>query len=324
MKNISKKIISILLALVMVIGLSVCAFAADSKLVYTCLGDSNASGYNSTGWTANRVPAPEAYHSKIANALGAELRPFGSGGYRTDEILYLLDPTFEMDWSYAEICNGQVHKEDLDSYKDEYVQAVVDADIITIQVGANDIMGEDLGWAMLNAFYTPDENIEALKNLATSVGGELGDVLLKVVGAAEKGVQVVKFLADFAPRLAKTYSDFEANWDAIIENIYRLNPDVKIVALSVMNPFGNTSLTPGSSIKIGKVCAPIFNKLNKWMEKGSAYADTYSYCDVKDIVGEDLSFTQPDFMEKYLGSVHPTDEGHTVIAERVLAILEEN
>lgn len=324
MKNISRKIISVLLALAMVIGLSVCAFATDSKLVYTCLGDSNASGYNSTGWTANRVPAPEAYHSKIANALGAELRPFGSGGYRTDEIRYFVDPTFEMDWSYADICQGEVHQAQLDEYKGAYVQAIVDADIITIQIGANDIMGEDLGWAMLNAFYTPDQNIEALKNLAASVDGELGSVLIKSVAAAEKAIQVVKFLADFATRLQKTYSDFETNWDAIIENIYRLNPDVKIVALSVMNPFGNTSLTAGSSIKIGKLLAPIFNKLNRWIEKGSAYADTYRYCDVRDIVGEDLAFTQPDFMEKYLGSVHPTDEGHTVIANRVLAILEEN
>ena len=323
MKKMSRKIISIVLAIVMVLSLSVCAFATEDKIVYTCLGDSNSAGHNLPEYVANRVAVPGAYHSLIAEALDAELRPFGSGGYRTDEILYLIDPTFEMDWAYADICNGKVHKEDLDAYKDAYVQAVIDADLITLQVGANDITGDCLGFAFLHAFM-PIEAIETLKTMAGNVGGELGEAMLKAVDAAEKAIQYTKLLTEFLWRVNEKYSVFEEQWDSIFENIYRLNPDVEIAVISTVNPFKNTSIFVDAPFKSGSLLAPIFNRLNKWMESGSKYSDTYVYCDITDVEPGTLALTQPDFWQVYLGEVHPNLEGHKKIADHVLDALRKD
>lgn len=323
MKKMSRRIISIVLAIVMVLSLSVCAFAKEDKIVYTCLGDSNSAGHNLPEYVANRVAVPGAYHSLIAEALDADLKPFGSGGYRTDEILYLIDPTFEMDWSYAEICNGQVKKDALDSYKDAYYQAVVDADLITIQVGANDIAGDCLGFAFAHAFV-PIDAIESLKSTAENIGGELGEAMLKAVGAAEKAIQYTKLLTEFLWRVNEKYPVFEKNWDSIFENIYKINPDVEIAVISTVNPFKNTSIFEGSEFKTGSLLGPIFKRLNKWMESGSAYSDTYVYCDITSVEPGTLALTQPDFWQVYLGEVHPNLDGHKKIAEIVLAGLKED
>lgn len=320
MKKIIRIMISLLIAAIMVVNLGLCAFAAN-KPVYTCLGDSNAAGYGTTGYVYSRIPAPNAYHSLVANALNAELRDFGGGGYRTHEIRYMLDPDYEMDWAYAEICNGDVDKEQMDVYKADYIKAVADADYITIEVGSNDIMGDDLGFAMLE-LYTPIQEIEDLK-AKLGGSGSFDEALINILDTAASAIQFVKFAYSFYTRVQQSYIDFEENWDAIIRNIYRLNPDAKIVALSAINSFNNTSITVGSPIKTGKLFDIIFTKINDWIENGSEYADTYSYCDISDMLLGELALTQEDFWEVYLPKVHPTDEQHVEITERILDIISE-
>lgn len=328
MKKFARSFISCLLALVMVFSLAATASAAEepAKTVYTCLGDSNAAGCNLPTWTAdlNRTRIEGSYHDLIATALDADLRPFGTGGFRTDEILYMLDAEgFEMDWSYAEICNGKVKKTDLDVYKDAYKQAVIDADVITIQVGLNDLLGEDLGWALIHTFMgAPLEFVTKGTEKLSGYGkaGEIGISALNIVGTV---VNAVRFVIDVAPRIAKTIKDFRVNFDLIIKTILDLNPDAKIVALALMNSFGNTSITPNGKFMIGTLMTPIFKTLNKWMESGSAYVGQYKYCDISDLTGGKLSLTQEDFWTAYLYAVHPDLEGHKIIADRILALLAE-
>lgn len=319
MKKIARIIVSLLLVTVLVANLGVCSFAKD-KLVYTCLGDSNAAGYATTGYTANRVPAPNAYHSLVAEGLDAELRDFGGGGYRSFEIRYMLEPGFEMDWAYADICQGDVEKDHMNVYKNDYIKAVEDADYITIQVGSNDIMGDDLGFAMLE-LYTPVQEIEDLKAQLDGTGS-FDETLLKVLDALATTVQYVKFACSFYTRVQQSYTDFYENWDAIIKNIYRLNPDAHIIALSAINSFNNTSIFEWSPVKTGKLLDIIFNKLNDWIENGSEYADTYDYCDISDLVFGELALTQDDFWDVYLPKVHPDDAQHKEITDRILAIIE--
>ncbi len=321
MKKITRSIISIFLVLAMVMSLGIGAFAEKDKLVYTCIGDSNAAGYNTTGFIENRIAAPKAYHSLIANALDAELRPFATGGYRTDEVLYMIDPTFQMDWAYADINHGKSHKNELDEYKAEYIKAIEDADFITIQVGANDILGEDLGFAMVAAFYTPIKSFESVKS-ALADKGNIAAGISKIVDSVYTVAKVGVFLKEMTERLNKSYKEFGVNWDKIIENIYRLNPDVKIIAIGNINALNNTSIFEGSKIKSGKLAKPLFEKLNKYMESGSKYADTYDYCYASDIEAGELAFLSDTFEEEYLAKIHPTEAGHAEIARRVVEIVK--
>lgn len=321
MKKFARILVSLVLVLTLVASLGVCAFAKD-KVVYTCLGDSNAAGYGTTDYTYSRIPAPNAYHSLIADALDAELHDYGCSGFRTFEMRYLLDPDFENTWDYAEISTeADIDKASIDAYKDDYIKSVIDADYITIQIGENDILGDDIGFAGLE-FYTPVQQIEDLK-ASLSENGSLNETLTSVLDTLAFTVQLVKFATSFYTRVQQSYGEFYENWDAIIENIYRLNPDVHIIALSAVNALNNTSIFDGSPIKSCKILDIVFDKLNDWIENGSEYADTYDYCDITDMLLGDLAFTSEDFWDVYLVEIHPTDEQHKEIARRLLAIIEE-
>lgn len=321
MKKIARIIVSLLLVTVLVANLGVCSFAKD-KPVYTCLGDSNAAGYATTGYITSRIPTPNAYHSIVANALGAELNDFGCSGFRSFEMRYILDPDFDIPWDYATISpEADVNKESVDAYKDAYIQAVIDADHITIQIGENDILGDDLGFAGLE-FYTPVQQIEDIKAQLESAGS-LNETLTSILDTLSFTVQLVKFANSFYIKVQQSYIEFYENWDAIIENIYRLNPDVHIIALSAINALNNTSIIEGSPIKSCRLLDIVLGKLNDWMENGSQYADTYDYCDISDMLMGDMAFTSDDFWDTYLVLSHPTDEQHQEIARRLLAIIEE-
>lgn len=325
-----KKVISLFLVLVLLSTLCVSAFAADASNVkqygtYTCIGDSNAAGYALPDYTDICTRTPGAYHDLVADAVGAQLLQFGWGGFRTHEVRHMLDPDFEItDWSYADNCAGKVHKEDLDSRKDAYIQAVADAELITLNVGANDIFGAALGKAMLVLFAEDTSNpvlAEIKEKLAE--GGSLAAALLKLMGYAESIGKGSEFLLVLADAMNQAYKEFDENWDQIIKSIYALNPDVTLVVLSAINPFSNTTLSEGSALKIGKLAAPIVAKLNRTMKQTSAYAKDYLYCDVTQAQLGDLAIKQEDFWSAYLPAVHPTAEGHQYIADEILKLLPE-
>lgn len=318
MKKFSHRIISIFVAIVMLISLSVCAFAEDT-VVYTCLGDSNASGYGLEGYVFSRIDVDTAYHSLVANGANAELRNFGGGGYRSHEIRYLLDPEYVMDWTYSEFCMGAVKKEQMDVYKADYVQAVVDADYISIEVGPNEIMGDAMHYS-LEVYNSPVKEIEDLKAIFATLG--MDESINETLDAFAKAISAVRFLADFLPRVKTCCEEFRENWDAIIENIYELNPDVEIIALSAINPMNNTTLNVGDTLKVGKIFDLIFGRYNYWIEYGSEYADTYTYCDISDMPLGEMAFTQPDFWEINLKQGHHNAADHAEIADRIVAIIE--
>ena len=330
MKN-TKRVISFILVFVLSLSLlCVGVSAADATNVkqygtYACLGDSNAAGYALEGYKDICTRTPGAYHDLVADAVGAQLLQFGWGGFRSHEVRHMLDPDFEItDWSYADSCVGKVHKDDLDSRKDDYIQAVTDADLITLNIGANDIFGAALGKAMLVLFSEDTSNpvlTEIKENLAD--GGGLAAALLKLMGYAESIGKGTEFLLVLADAMNQAYNEFEENWDAIIKSIYALNPDVTLVVLSAINPFGNTTLKEGDALKIGKLAEPIIMKLNQTMKLTSTYAKSYLYCDVTDAQLGDLAIQQEDFWEAYLPAVHPTADGHAYMAEQILKLLPE-
>ena len=163
MKHVRKPI-ALLLALMLAASL-LClpALAADTVparyaryRVYTCLGDSNAAGYAAEGYQDQPCTVtPGAYHSMVAGDLGAKLNARGWGGFRSHEMRHLLDPDWEItDWEYADNCAGYVQYNDLESRRDLYIQAVEEADLITVNIGSNDILGNPLGQAMREMYNT--------------------------------------------------------------------------------------------------------------------------------------------------------------------------
>lgn len=173
MKHTARKLLCLVLAAGMLLALGAGAFAATADNVqqydtYVCMGDSIAAGfgdYAPSTYCYERVP--EAYHSIVADAVGADLIPIAHVGTRTEELRWLLEDNFEGD----EVCmsfNGMNYydtwlsaresaEEPNPGFSDAVYNALKDyygpgalqqyyrdqvskADLITLEVGENDII----------------------------------------------------------------------------------------------------------------------------------------------------------------------------------------
>lgn len=326
----TKRILSFILIIVLSFTLCVPALADAQKeyepyKVYACLGDSVAAGYGTTGYCVPPLCAqqPNAYHTLLANALGAELRQFGWGGFRSHEIRHMIDPDYAItDWHYADNCAGFVHEQDLAEKQAEYIKGVTDADIITVNIGSNDLFGD----AMLDVFEVlyaepdTDESLDEIKDHLQQ-SGNLGAAFVELMEFAQSIGKLNEVINVAVKAFYEAYEEFKVNFNAIIESIYERNPDVTIVVIGMFNPLKTLSLNEGDLIKVGKAADPLMLLMNNFMKNECAYSDKYIYVDVKDVQLHDIAFNQPDFWAEYLAAVHPTDDGHVYITNRILEAL---
>ena len=328
----TKRILSFALVLVMVFALCAPALADAQKKyepykVYTCLGDSVAAGYGTTDYAVPPLCAqqPNAYHTLLANALGAELRQFGWGGFRSHEIRHMIDPSYEItDWHYADNCAGFVHEADLAAKQADYIKGVEDADILTGNIGSNDLFGD----AMLDVFEVlyaePDSNetLDAIKEHLQQ-SGNLGAAFVELMKFAESIGKLNEVMTVAVKAFYNAYEEFKVNFDAIVKSIYDRNPDVELVIVGMFNPLKTLSINEGSLIKVGKAAEPLVLLMNSYMKSKCQYSDKYIYVDVTDVELHDIAFKQADFWEAYLAAVHPTDDGHKFITQQILNALPE-
>lgn len=329
----TRRIISIALALILAFTLCVPALAADTGKkyepyrVYTCLGDSVAAGYGTTGYNVPPLCAqqPNAYHTLLANALGADLRQFGWGGFRSHEIRHMIDPDYSItDWTYADNCAGFVHEEDLAARQDAYIKGVEDADILTINIGSNDLFGDALGEVFRVLYAEPDSNetLDKIKeNLKNS--GNLGAAFVQLMEFAQSIGKLNEVLNVAVKAFYRSYETFKVNFDAIVKSVYERNPDVTLVIIGMFNPLKTLSINEGDLVKVGKAADPLMLLMNNYMKNGCKYSDKYIYVDVKDVELHDIAFKQDDFWSAYLAAVHPTDEGHIYMTNQILNALPE-
>lgn len=327
--KITKKLISIVLVAALCVSTFACVFsvnAADfSKYkVYTSIGDSNSSGYGSTGYIDNRLPAPNAIKTLVAKGLDAELRDFGTGGFRTHEIRYMLCPGYEMDWEYADRCDGKVKKSDLDAFKDDYVKAIVDADVISIAAGSNDFFGDIFGTALAKLFV-PSEKLAEIR-AKCDAESEYGAKLIALCDSLDSVFKVMNFVSELVTLLRDAIVEFRENWDAVIGRIYELNPDVQIVVVNPVNSFNNSYVSLGEvQIDISFIFDIIMGRYQNYVRFLSPYAKSYYYVDATDIKLSRVDFkdekllSDPDYR---FALVHFHDDEQAEIARRIIEVLE--
>ncbi len=328
----TRRILSLILVLVMTFALCAPALADTGKKyepykVYACLGDSVAAGYGTTGYCVPPLCAqqPNAYHTLLANALGAELRQFGWGGFRSHEIRHMIDPDYQItDWTYADNCAGFVHEEDLAAMQDAYIKGVEDADIITVNIGSNDLFGDALGEVFRVLYAEPDSNavLDAIKERLQQ-SGNLGAAFVELMNFAQSIGKLNEVINVAVKAFYRAYETFKDNFDAIVKSIYTRNPDVTLVIIGMFNPLKTLSINEGDLVKVGKAADPLMLLMNNYMKNQCAYSNQYIYVDVTDVELHDIAFKQNDFWSAYLAAVHPTDGGHEFMTQQILNALPE-
>ena len=314
-----RKAIAIILTLLLLSGSFVC-FAADGEKQYhkydkyLLLGDSEASGFRDYQYRMTEFTfAPDSYSDFIAQELGAELIPMACPGFRTVELRHVLEDDYvvEDDYLYSAVPHHEPHE--IEAKIPEIRQAIIDADLITLGIGGND-WGAFLGWVMTDLLEEnplPEDFANALREFLKNATVE-DDIIGTIVDMATMFMSLDVFVKSLAEAFVYCFSTLHENWGHIIEDIYRMNPDVTLVVVGMfITTYKTTEEEPDVviepdplAVKVEQMMIDFGNR--PMVDNEEKYG--YIYVDTAGTVVENC---------------HPTIAGHRHIANRILEELPD-
>ena len=378
-----KKILAAVLALAMALAvLSTTAFAATPNTVkhykrYLALGDSIGSGfgqpdYNKQGkmvvW-GQRIPGN--YADWVSKWTGSSLTMRCMPGYTTACLRYELDDTYQMhDWEVHELPNftsNAYDKEFLDNMKSDFKNNVRNSDLITLDIGINDTWYSTISLIYYIAESATNSNLKYGDTRGTldeelAKYGSMGTVLRNAAayldGFATNPAKWAQFWMLWGKNVASYLTSFQENYDAIVRNIFALNPNATVVAVGGYNPYKDWNITPidgpigavnitdngkaqsialanGSRIVvpgqlniragISAIPQPMYDLYNAIREcYTDVYPGHYFYADVPDtemIGGLAVSLYEFSSLDDSGFNPHPTAAGHKYMAEQIVGAL---
>lgn len=356
-----KKTLSIVLCVVMLFALTVPAFAASGKNYYDyenymCVGDSIAAGcglardgkptnfdqtvddytkvysnnYIYLGYDFNAAPA--AYHSLVANELGANLLQCARSALRAVEFRYFLDGTYN---DYDESCIwGNIYYDsdgngfalpDLDAVNAyvNYPEKIKQADLLSINVGSNDVFSFTLNVVLRELTKdTSDPTLSAIKDFLDKTGN-VGAAFGKLIDAYQSMGKTADLVRALTETMNKAYNQFTVNYEAIMKEVYKLNPDITVVGVGVYNPFTYFRLSEDNQLDLSGIAAPIVTAINAHIASYKLKYDNFYYADVVGTETYPMNYDDRYFWEYFTLKVHPTIEGHQFMAQQILNAIPE-
>ena len=326
----TRRIMTLLLAVVMLFGtLITTADAANRDNVqhydtYMCIGDSIAAGFYIDGQRAGyyRTRMPGAYHDIVANATHATLNQFGWSAFRAVELRYMLEGVrHDLDdvWlnSFGPLVNDQL----LDANREDYLKAIRESDLITVNLGSNDVLSYTMSKTVMQLQSSGDCELAAKVKEIAGKCGDIGTAFVKVLGYAEKAGKLPVVLATLNPTLMKAVSYFKDNFTACMRGIYKLNPNATVVVVGVYNPMSNVTLVENGNLKLAPLVQPAVDLLNQFLKSGCLYSDWYRFAPVPKTETWKIHVLGGDFTSQVITKVHPTANGHSYMADQILSVL---
>ena len=285
----------------------------------------------------------KAYHSIVAKSVGAStLYPLGFSGTRTTEVRGVLDPSYKGDeylFSYGLVNNYTVREDGTIDYytpsteadwnhrsydfvREKYLNAIRHSDLITLNLGSNDIMTIPVINSMGKMSGTKDAKFVAMaKEMLGKSYPEMLDSLFSAANTLNNLQQTVTTLMSL---MIDGYRLYFQNIMPVIDMIKEENPEADIAVIGLYNPLQKVKLTEDSMIAIGELGTILITGINAYL-KANADKHGYAYVDVTGTETQDtlpLSVGISNFFGRIMTDVHPNYDGHEHIASQVLSSLE--
>ena len=316
MKKTFKNLVSFILIASISLCLCVPAFAAgfddvEQYPLYTCFGDSIPAIFREEGYhTVGFKEIEGSYPSLIRHACGAKLDTYAFAGFTTEQIRYWFEPDYVMSdftfWAIPDVCDVNT----VDAMRDKVMDSVRNSDLITINIGSNDVFSMPIMMTTAAEFSTYFKtNVESFEELVSA---------LNTLGLLSQ------FLTFFLQKVEERMVALYKNMDAILANISKMNSDAEVAVIGMYNPFDGMPLTQNSKLAFGDVGYAIVNQANIIL---SSLALKYGYKYV-DVIGTETYYMTSGLHVlasetfSYLSDyVHPTADGHRFMAEQILKVL---
>ena len=304
MKKMNGKLLRSTLALLLVVCMVLPSatpvhaveFEGD-KINYVALGSSVTAGFGLEGYNPdnlgyNSAPA-DSYPSQLKGSLEKQgytvsLSQLGFSGLRIEELRLLLDEEYTGDdytqWRFNAEGTGlftDVHPQGLQALRKEYTDAIKKADLITIDLGADNFCEY-----LINQLSSKGTMFEVDMNKVMTSQAVQSYTLYKgyIVDMVQQRLQgldqeTLSLLTDTMLYIIMSYC---TNFDAAMDAIYTLNPDVKVAIVSCMNPMEDLQVAAGdNTVDFGEVCGVFVDMVNYYTSYLSKHAQAYWYVDMK-------------------------------------------
>lgn len=353
MSRAFKKSVSMILALVIILGVLAIPALAEETKVYTVLGDSNAAGYGLDAYTelalayqggayyiedGHRISG--CYADYVASALGDDtvFNSYSYCGWRTDEFLAMIGENdayayFLTDESYDGYA-GFFLRNSLDftniNFNDDWKasirEAIKTADVITIDFGSNDIFT----YALYKIYLDHPDLLDKIYELDMSDINDFDSFVDKLFSALDFAGCLGQYMAEFEVNLAVNFERFKRNMPLVIEEVRKLNKDADIYVLGMFNPAdisyttdNGTFLSLVSSMDLRTAAVNAYLRfecpaLSEYTYVDVTFAETQS-ASVLDLESNDIVNTALSFVKM----MHATDKGHAYIADQIISAFKD-
>ena len=314
-----RRILSLVLIIAVLLSVvPVTAVATDNdKPTYVSLGASNVNGYGLRGYikaingmtvdetyeaaaldpsikaSANvlgyTAETPDSYPVLIADSLGYDLEQLAISSMRAEELRILLSDDYDGDsysaWRF--VGSGKWFEiatpGGMDALRTEYQSKIADAELVTIDVGANNF-GVYISH-QLTSNHRYDNDVALIDPAMAETYATAKEYVKELVAeVAPEYSNVILGMDELLDTMTYALVGFCVNFDKSLERIYELNPDVQVVAISIQNLMeGYQILLPGTDVvlPLGDIFGGLVNAANIYIATGSPYADRYLCADVR-------------------------------------------
>lgn len=268
--SLLKKCLSWIMAFAILLGVAAPASAAVSTLSeetygYVAIGDAMTAGIGLND------PETEAYFVKVAQYLGTESTSVADRRYRIEEIRYLLDDEYAGDGYTASI--GGLNTDRKAGTLKNYVK---NADVISLNVGVNNfstyIVNQmvhylENGGAVKYAYsfdaFGDSQVQDAMENVKAVVKDRL---LAAAPDQLDDAIELIDFVAEVG---TYAYLSYVTSFNAVVSEIYALNPDVDLYVVGIYNAMEGDVLTVDAGSHTVEV--PIGEAFGALVELGNVY-----------------------------------------------------
>ncbi len=186
-------------------------------------------------------------------------------------------------------------------------EAVSDANIITVSIGGNNLLGGMIGKLFIEYGLNPAENCMEDLTAAIMTAGE--DVWYAITEG------LTEMLQDPAPDCPLWFgsNQFVADWPLILDAIHTINPNAHVIVLTIYNPIDKDE-APVLHDLIEELLKPMNQVLRQNQGRRASVANVHrAFLRESDAVGFSVAWI-PHL------DPHPTNDGHQMIFEELMKV----
>ncbi len=305
-------------------------YAPSESSYYVALGDASATSKLATN----------AYGRKLVKELGLDHKTNfynnGMSGMRADDLLYVLDESYEPDDYGKELFGSRI-----DRVRTDMIGKIEKADLITVGFSNTTLLDIAIS-QMIRTFagkatYEIDWTRYLDENTAAQVEAMMADIETAMVeataGMSGSGINMDNIGSAARAAIESYlygYMGFFMNYQDAMNRIAEINPDAKIVLVGISNAFNGTNLIMGKDeLPLGEYMGKLTDLMDLQQRSFAMMTGKAVYVEADDVEVSNSAYAGnmqimnfiSQLMIKGTDTLAASSNGHTYIKDQIMSVM---